>query len=72
MISDKLLSNDVDSLRLHQVRSTVAGYRQFSQIDILDELAEPFFAKILDLVNTKASSVSEPIFYGLRPNMHAN
>lgn len=71
-IFDKLFSKEVDSLRLHQIRAYVGGYRKFEQIDILDEFAESFFEKILDTVNTTARSVSEPIFYGLRPNMHAN
>lgn len=71
-IWDILFGAEVDKLSLYQVQEYVAGFRQFGQMELLSEYAEPFFQNILQIVNTKAKSVSEPIFYGLRPNMKAS
>jgi len=41
-------------------------------LDLMAQFSEPFFEQILNLVNSKAVSVTKPVFYGLRPNMLAS
>lgn len=36
------------------------------------DFVEPFFEKILHMVNNKAKSVTEQLWYGFRPNMKAS
>ena len=46
-----------------------AGFKQFSQRDLLSEFADDFFAKIEEVVATKAKSISETFYLYLQPNM---
>ena len=64
IFSDKL---DKESLLI--VNEYCAGFKQFSQRDLLEEFADDFFIRIEQVVATKAASKSETIYLYLQPNM---
>ena len=39
-----------------------AGFKQFSQRELLEEFADDFFVRIEQVVQTKAKSISETIY----------
>lgn len=69
---EAIFSGKLDKESLLNTNEFCAGFKQFSQRDILTEFADDFFNKIEHVVQTKAKSISESIYFYLQPNMITN
>ena len=66
---ESIFAGKLDKESLMATNEFCAGFKQFSQRDILQEFADDFFLRIEEVVAKKAKSVSESIYLYLQPNM---
>jgi len=64
-----LFSGEYDSMSLKNIGELCAGFKQRSHLDLISELQDEFFDKIEPVVNSKAKSVAQNIYFYLQPNI---